>query len=69
MLALLALLFLWGGAFFYFWSRAFLGRVAHLPAGEEKKNLSAQVALVRTAGIVDIVLGLALSLITLLLIP
>ena len=68
-LALLALLFMWGGALFYFWSRSFRDQVAALPADEEKRKLAAQAEVVQVAGMVDMVLGLALSLVVLFLIP
>jgi hypothetical protein len=67
-LALLALLFMWGGTLFYFWSRSFRERVASLPTGEEKKELGSLAEVVRVGGMVDMVLGLALSLIVLFLI-
>ena len=68
-LTLLALLLLWGGALFYFWSRSFRGQVARLPAGEKKEGLASQAEGVRVAGTLDMVLGLALSLIIWFLIP
>jgi hypothetical protein len=62
-LVLLALLFMWGGALFYFWARSFCDQVARLPTGEKKEDLASQAEGVRVAGMLDMVLGLALSLI------